>query len=95
MKINNSEEEKKYMTVLQLAISCKFSEVVKFLIEKGANVNGPHVYIFRPSKTETIIHTQDQIEMQAKYLKELEWEMQCLKRKEMKLKNDYLELKSK
>ena len=49
--------------------------MAKFLIEKGANVNGPHVYHFTPKKTEWITHTKEQIDKLANEVEELEKEV--------------------
>ena len=71
MKPLKEDEGKSYVTLLQHAIKEENFELAKFLIEKGANINGPHVFEMTPSTTETITHTKEQIESLEKEVEEL------------------------
>ena len=93
--IDKSNSNKNYTTILQHAISCKFPQVVKLLIEKGAKVNGPHVYYITPTKTEILPHTKEMIENQTKEVEELQIEVHELKEKETKFEKEFKELKEK
>ena len=53
---------KSYRTIIQQAIKNNLLEVTKFLIEKGADVNAPHVYYHTPQYTEFVKHSDEQIE---------------------------------
>ena len=92
-EIDKCNSNKNYTTILQHAISCKFPEVVKLLIQKGAKVNGPHVYYTTPTKTEKLPHTKEMIENQTKEVEELKIQVHELEEQEKKLQEEYEKLK--
>ena len=53
---------KSYRTIIQQAIKNNFLEVTKFLIEKGADVNAPHVYYHTPQYAQFVKHSDEEIE---------------------------------
>ena len=65
------------------------------MIEKGANVNGPHVFEFNPPTTQTITYSKDQIESLGKEVEELKKEILPLEEKSAKLEKELDELETK